>query len=106
MTQIYNLTINLLQEPEEAIELANEALAMKPESYEAYYALAKARLDLNEYACALRDIQEAQKLTPSQSGEVKKVLSFLQEEIVNKMSPGSRMLIHRNYAISVDTLHQ
>ncbi|CAH1131521.1 unnamed protein product [Ceutorhynchus assimilis] len=95
-----------LNEPEEAIELANEALAMKPESYEAYYALAKARLDLNEYDCALRNVQEAQKLTPNQNLEVKKVLAFLQEEIVNKMSPGNRMLTHRNYAISVDTLHQ
>ncbi|KAL1491596.1 hypothetical protein ABEB36_012169 [Hypothenemus hampei] len=96
-----------LNEPEEAIELANEALAMKPESYEAYYALAKARLDLNEYDCALRDVQEAQKLASSQSGEVKRVLAYLQEEIVNKMSPGSsRAFMQRNYAISVDTLHQ
>lgn len=94
-----------LQEPEEAIELANEALAMKPDSYEAYYALAKAKLDLDEFECALRDVQEAQKLSPSQNVEVKKVLAFLQEEIVNKMSPGNRLL-HRNHAISVDTLHQ
>ncbi|XP_066156295.1 protein TANC2 isoform X3 [Euwallacea fornicatus] len=94
-----------LNEPEEAIELANEAVAMKPESYEAFYALAKARLDLKEYDCALRDVQEAQKLAPSHNIEVRKVLSYLQEEIVNKMSPGNRMMMHRTYAISVDTLH-
>ncbi|KAH1022745.1 hypothetical protein HUJ04_012093 [Dendroctonus ponderosae] len=95
-----------LNEPEEAIELANEALAMKPDSYEAYYALAKAKLDLEEFECALRDVQEAQKLSPSQHVEVKKVLAFLQEEIVNKMSPGNRLQLHRNHAVSVDTLHQ
>jgi len=79
---------------------------MKPESYEAYYALAKARLDLQEYDLALRDVQEAQKLAPGQHVEIKKVLTYLQEEIVNKMSPGNRILMHRNYAVSVDTLHQ
>lgn len=95
-----------LNEPEEAIELANEALAMKPESYEAHYALSKARLDLGEYECALRDAHEAQKYAPAQNTEVRRVLAYLQEEIVNKLSPGNRMAAHRNFAVSVDTLHQ
>ncbi|KAF7285187.1 hypothetical protein GWI33_011724 [Rhynchophorus ferrugineus] len=95
-----------LNEPEDAIDLANEALAMKPESYEAHYALAKARLDLGDFELALRDTKEAQKFAPPQNAEVRKVLAYLQEEIVNKMSPVNRILANRNFAVSVDTLHQ
>lgn len=34
------------QECQEAVELANQVLKLKPESFEAYYARAKARVDL------------------------------------------------------------
>ncbi|KAK9710641.1 Ankyrin repeats (3 copies) [Popillia japonica] len=95
-----------LNEPEEAIELANQVLIMKPESYEAYYARAKAQLDLKHYDQALLDVKESLKLSPSQNVEVRKVLAYLMDEISSKISPSSRMNHHRDLAISVDTLHE
>lgn len=84
---------------------------MKPQSYEAYYARAKAKLDLKSYESALMDVKESLKLTPVQSGEVRKVLCYLKEEIAHKMSSSSsastsRMTSHRDLAISVDVLHE
>lgn len=79
---------------------------MKPESYEAYYARAKAKLDLKHYESAFLDVKEAQKRAPAQNTEVKKVLSFLHEEITNKLSSTNRISNHRDLAISVDTLHE
>lgn len=95
-----------LNEAEEAINLADEVIDMKPESYEAYYARAKAKLDLKHYESAFLDVKEAQKRAPAQNTEVKKVLSFLHEEITNKLSSTNRISNHRDLAISVDTLHE
>lgn len=83
---------------------------MKPESYEAYYARAKAKLDMKLFESALIDVRESLKLTPIQCVEVRKVLSYLREEITNKMtsssSSTSKMTNHRDLAISVDALHE
>ncbi|KAF5280679.1 hypothetical protein FQA39_LY05327 [Lamprigera yunnana] len=113
----YQLRINFLlnycrckrkmNEIDEAIELANQVLVLKPESYEAYYARAKARLDLKLFESALSDIKEALRLAPTQNVEVRKVLSYLRDEISTKMSTPARMSnYHRDFAISVDTLHE
>lgn len=97
----------MVQEPDDAIELANQVLSMKSESYEAYYARAKARLDLKLYESALIDVRESLRLAPPQSVEVRKVLTYLKDEIVSKMGSSSRMSsFHRDFAISVDTLHE
>ncbi|KRT83725.1 Ankyrin repeat-containing protein, partial [Oryctes borbonicus] len=95
-----------LNEPEEAIELANQVLNVKPESYEAFYARAKAKLDLKRYEPALLDVKESLRLSPPQNVEVRKVLAYLLDEISSKISPNSRMNHHRDLAISVDTLHE
>lgn len=83
---------------------------MKPQSYEAYYARAKAKLDLKLYESALGDVMESLKLTPIQNNEVRKVLCYLREEITNKItstSITSKMTTnHRDLAISVDALHE
>lgn len=82
-------------------------LSTKPESYEAYYARAKARLDLKLYENALADVREALRLAPAQSSEVRRVLTYLRDEISNKMGAPARMSnYHRDFAISVDTLHE
>lgn len=79
---------------------------MKPDSYEAYYARAKASLDLKLYERAQIDIREALQLAPPQYVEVRKVLSYLRDEIASKMSVTSKMTNHRDLAVSVDMLHE
>lgn len=83
---------------------------MKPQSYEAYYARAKAKLDMKLYEYALSDVKESLKLTPIQNSEVRKVLCFLKEDISNKINNSStnasKMTNHRDLAISVDALHE
>ncbi|XP_019865563.2 protein TANC2-like isoform X2 [Aethina tumida] len=94
-----------LNEFEEAVELANEVLEMKPDSYEAYYARAKARLDLKLYELALTDVKDAMRLSPPQNMEVRKVLAYLQEDISNRMcTKNPKIGMNRDYAVSVDTL--
>ncbi|XP_068912887.1 protein TANC2 isoform X2 [Tenebrio molitor] len=96
-----------LNETEDAVDLANDVLAMNPDSYEAYYSRAKANLDLKVYENALTDMREALRLAPAQNVEVRKVLAHLRDEITNKMaSPAGRMSNHRDLAMSVDTLHE
>ncbi|KAG5879492.1 hypothetical protein JTB14_026360 [Gonioctena quinquepunctata] len=94
-----------LNEPQEAVELANQVLEMKPESYEAYFAKAKAKLDMNMFESALHDVKEAQRRIPPQGNSDSKVLNYLQEEITMKMS--SRNLSNqRDFSISSDILHE
>ncbi|XP_072382965.1 protein TANC2 isoform X2 [Diabrotica undecimpunctata] len=94
-----------LGESQEAIELANLVIELKPESYEAYYARAKAKLDQNKYESALHDVKEAQKRAPPQGSEIK-ILNYLLEDITTRMSSSRSLSNRRNVAISVDTLHE
>lgn len=81
-------------------------LSLKPTSYEAYYARAKAKLDLRLFESAQSDVREAIKMAPAQSLEVRKVLAFLRDEIANKMTSPSRNFVSREFAVSVDALHE
>lgn len=96
----------MLQETEEAIELADQVLIMRPDSYEAYYARAKALADAGIYDGALSDVREALRLTPNthtHGAEIRRVLGHLREEIASRISlPGHR----RELAASVDTLNE
>uniref|UniRef100_A0A8D9ESN6 Protein TANC2 n=1 Tax=Cacopsylla melanoneura TaxID=428564 RepID=A0A8D9ESN6_9HEMI len=85
-----------MDEPQEAVELATKVLKLKPDSYEAYYARAKAYLDLKMIPEAQSDLQEALSLLPPSNHEVRRVLLRLREEI--------RGVPHMN--TSMDTLHQ
>ncbi|KAI5748263.1 hypothetical protein M8J77_023609 [Diaphorina citri] len=70
-----------MDEPQEAVELATKVLKLKPDSYEAYYARAKAYLDLKMIEAAQCDLQEALSLLPPSNHEVRRVLLRLREEI-------------------------
>lgn len=96
------------QETEEAVELANQVLRLKPESYEAYYARAKARLDLMLYENAAVDVNEALRLSSPQNIEVRKVLNYLKDDVCSKLTnpQTARLSKYRDCAISVDALHQ
>ncbi|CAH2009763.1 unnamed protein product [Acanthoscelides obtectus] len=95
-----------LNETQEAIDLANRVIDLKPESYEAYYARAKARLDLDLLEGALQDVKEAQRRAPPQGSEMK-ILNYLHDEIASKMTSSSGLGCNRrDFAVSVDALHE
>ncbi|XP_043290037.1 protein TANC2 isoform X2 [Venturia canescens] len=113
-----NFVLNLsrckrkMNECEEAIELAEEALKIRPDSYEAFYARAKARVDINCLAEALADVQDALKIAPITNKQDRRVLSALSDEIISRlegtgmgcskgpMDASSRM----RFRASIDTL--
>ncbi|XP_043790692.1 protein TANC2 isoform X1 [Apis laboriosa] len=99
-----------MNECAEAIELADEALKVRPVSYEAFYARAKARVDSDFLEDALSDVQEALQIAPPQNRQDRRVLVTLKEEIVSRLdgvgtSKGSVDSTSRSrLRASVDTL--
>ncbi|XP_021048172.2 protein TANC1 isoform X2 [Mus pahari] len=62
-----------------AEEFASKALELKPKSYEAFYARARAKRNSRQFLAALADLQEAVKLCPSNQ-EIKRLLARVEEE--------------------------
>ncbi|XP_030630078.1 protein TANC2 [Chanos chanos] len=62
-----------------AEEFATKALELKPKSYEAYYARARAKRNSRQFAEALEDLKEAIKLCPS-NREIQRLLQRVEEE--------------------------
>ncbi|XP_053116228.1 protein TANC1 isoform X3 [Hemicordylus capensis] len=62
-----------------AEEFATKALDLKPTSYEAYYARARAKRNSRQFHAALSDLREAIKLCPGNQ-EIKRLLSRVEEE--------------------------
>ncbi|XP_026815658.1 protein TANC2 isoform X3 [Rhopalosiphum maidis] len=73
-----------LNEVHESVEFAEKVLKLKPTSFEAYYARAKALKDLRRYDDALTDIQEAVRLVPSGNSDIRHVLFRLKDDIQTK----------------------
>ncbi|XP_043247903.1 protein TANC2 [Colletes gigas] len=74
-----------MNECAEAIELADEALKVRPVSYEAFYARAKARVDSGLLEDALSDVHEALQMAPPQNRQDRRVLVALRDEIVSRL---------------------
>nr|XP_050866440.1 protein TANC2 isoform X1 [Vespula vulgaris] len=74
-----------MNEGAEAIELAEEALKVRPTSYEAFYARAKARVDVGLLEEAMSDVQEALQIAPAQNRQDRRVLIVLRDEIVSRI---------------------
>lgn len=90
------------QECIEAVELANEALEVRPVSYEAFYARAKAQVDLGRLENALSDVQEALQHAPAQNRQDRRVLAILRDEIVSRIDgAGTSRGQHGDDCISV-----
>ncbi|KAA8595842.1 hypothetical protein FQN60_011133 [Etheostoma spectabile] len=78
-----------------AEEFATKALELKPRSYEAYYARARAKRSSRQFAAALADLHEAARLSPS-NREIRRLLVRVEEEckhhqkasIINNMAQG------------------
>ncbi|XP_014912979.1 protein TANC1 isoform X3 [Poecilia latipinna] len=62
-----------------AEEFATKALELKPKSYEAYYARARAKRSSRQFTAALADLQEAAKLCPN-NREIRRLLARVEEE--------------------------
>ncbi|XP_042321071.1 protein TANC1 isoform X2 [Sceloporus undulatus] len=62
-----------------AEEFATKALDIKPTSYEAYYARARAKRNSRQFHAALSDLREAIKLCPGNQ-EIKRLLGRVEEE--------------------------
>ncbi|XP_011302998.1 protein TANC2 isoform X2 [Fopius arisanus] len=100
-----------MNESEEALELANQALKIRPSSYEAFYARAKAKVDLTYYEDALVDVKEALQIAPVNNRQDRRVLCALKDEIISKIEGTgigcSKTLVDvtsRRFRASVDTL--
>ncbi|XP_058140480.1 protein TANC2 isoform X6 [Dasypus novemcinctus] len=62
-----------------AEEFATKALELKPKSYEAYYARARAKRSSRQFAAAFEDLNEAIKLCPN-NREIQRLLLRVEEE--------------------------
>uniref|UniRef100_A0A1A8BZK0 Tetratricopeptide repeat, ankyrin repeat and coiled-coil containing 1 n=1 Tax=Nothobranchius kadleci TaxID=1051664 RepID=A0A1A8BZK0_NOTKA len=62
-----------------AEDFATKALELKPRSYEAYYARARAKRSSRQFAAALADLHEAARLCPS-NREIRRLLVRVEEE--------------------------
>ncbi|XP_043343519.1 protein TANC1 isoform X7 [Cervus canadensis] len=62
-----------------AEEFASKALELKPKSYEAFYARARAKRSSRQFVAALADLREAVKLCPANQ-EIRRLLARVEEE--------------------------
>ncbi|ERE69257.1 protein TANC2-like protein [Cricetulus griseus] len=69
-----------------AEEFATKALELKPKSYEAYYARARAKRSSRQFAAALEDLKEAIKLCPN-NREIQRLLMRVEEECRQMQQP-------------------
>uniref|UniRef100_A0A8C7YPV2 Tetratricopeptide repeat, ankyrin repeat and coiled-coil containing 1a n=1 Tax=Oryzias sinensis TaxID=183150 RepID=A0A8C7YPV2_9TELE len=73
-----------------AEDFATKALELKPRSYEAYYARARAKRSSRQFSAALADLHEAARLCPT-NREIRRLLSRVEEECKHykKISSGN-----------------
>uniref|UniRef100_A0A8C2D9X8 Tetratricopeptide repeat, ankyrin repeat and coiled-coil containing 1a n=1 Tax=Cyprinus carpio TaxID=7962 RepID=A0A8C2D9X8_CYPCA len=72
-----------------AEEFATKALELKPKSYEAFYARARAKRSSRQFAAALADLYEAARLCPS-NREIRRLLVRVEEESQHLQRQGSK----------------
>uniref|UniRef100_A0A672KMM6 Tetratricopeptide repeat, ankyrin repeat and coiled-coil containing 1b n=1 Tax=Sinocyclocheilus grahami TaxID=75366 RepID=A0A672KMM6_SINGR len=72
-----------------AEEFATKALELKPKSYEAFYARARAKRSSRQFAAALADLYEAARLCPS-NREIRRLLARVEEECEHLQRQGSK----------------
>ncbi|XP_051569179.1 protein TANC1-like isoform X1 [Myxocyprinus asiaticus] len=72
-----------------AEEFATKALELKPKSYEAFYARARAKRSSRQFAAALADLYEAARLCPS-NREIRRLLARVEEECQHLQHQGSK----------------
>ena len=71
------------QDHDSAIDLATKALEIKPNSFEAFYARARAKRDNRQGDSALEDLKEALKLAPN-NRELQRLLRRIRDECLEQ----------------------
>ncbi|XP_077419862.1 protein TANC1-like isoform X2 [Vanacampus margaritifer] len=79
-----------------AEDFATKALELKPRSYEAYYARARAKRSSRQFAEALADLHEAARLCPS-NREIHRLLVRVEEECVHHQRISSSSNTSQSY---------
>ncbi|XP_041641080.1 protein TANC1-like [Cheilinus undulatus] len=74
-----------------AEEFATKALELKPRSYEAFYARARAKRSSRQFAAALADLHEAARLCPS-NREIRRLLVRVEEECKHHQKASSNSM--------------
>ncbi|XP_030637029.1 LOW QUALITY PROTEIN: protein TANC1 [Chanos chanos] len=72
-----------------AEEFATKALELKPKSYEAFYARARAKRSSRQFGAALADLYEAARLCPG-NREIRRLLARVEEECQQLQRAGSK----------------
>ncbi|XP_055957363.1 protein TANC1 isoform X2 [Patella vulgata] len=85
-----------------SIELATRALELKPKSFEAFYARARAKRDIRQYPEAMQDLKQALSLAPN-NRDLRRLLMKLKEECKDQVRyDGSQHVIGEMDPISED----
>lgn len=88
------------QEIAEALDLATEAIELRPDSYEGYYARSKVNIEMGRMADAMTDAKSAYDKSDNASMDIKNVLRRLQDDIGQRVRANSGKLV----AESMDTI--
>lgn len=75
-----------------AVEAASQVISFRPSCYEAYWARAKARRELNELTGALADLREAIKLSPKNM-ELHRFTMQVKSEIESRPNNNNNMVV-------------
>lgn len=73
-----------LQDAAEAIDLAAQAIELKPQNYDGYYARAKASMEVGNLTDALFDARSAVERSKTQSPEIKEALTRLHTDLAKR----------------------
>lgn len=74
----------IFQEFSEAIDLSSQAIEIKPDNYDGYFARSKAYLEFGNLSEALRDAKLAVQKSNSTTPEIKNTLLLLHDNIIQK----------------------
>ncbi|KAM9486767.1 protein TANC1 isoform 2-T2 [Clarias gariepinus] len=88
-----------------AEEFATKALELKPKSYEAYYARARAKRSSRQFTAALADLHEASKLCPN-NREIRRLLARVEEECKQMQRAQNKQGVMSQSTVSQDSDHE
>ncbi|XP_058248976.1 protein TANC1 isoform X1 [Hemibagrus wyckioides] len=88
-----------------AEEFATKALELKPKSYEAYYARARAKRSSRQFTAALADLHEAAKLCPN-NREIRRLLARVEDECKQMQRAQNKQGVMSQSTVSQDSDHE